>query len=90
MADQRGHVPAHGKQSSRERFPADRKKGERERNLKERYGQRKDDVSTEPSGNDRHGASDAGEDASSGGEYLDVDPTRFPERPQGDDDRGRS
>jgi hypothetical protein len=54
---------------SRPIYPAEVPKGELERGLDERLGSRR--------GGQPLGASDVGQDASSGGEYIETDPTRF-------------
>ncbi len=61
-------------------YPADLKKGDLQKDLSERFGRaRKKVASHEPTGNATHyGASDVGEDESSGSETLEADPTRFP------------
>lgn len=65
----------------RETFPADVKKGVFQHPLEgERYGHARETISREPTGNAREqGASNVGQDESSGSETIAVDPTRFPE-----------
>ena len=61
------------------RYPADVEKGAMQRDLGERFGHpRKAVNSREPTATAAaHGASDVGQDDSSGSELLDADPTRF-------------
>jgi len=61
------------------RYPADVEKGAMQRDLGERFGHPKKAVnSREPTATAAtHGASDVGQDESSGSEMLDADPTRF-------------
>ena len=61
------------------RYPADVEKGAMQRDLGERFGHAKKAVnSMEPTATAAaHGASDVGQDESSGSELLDADPTRF-------------
>jgi hypothetical protein len=76
---------AHPSQSGRKAyvgekpFPAEEDKGAMERRLDERYGHARKTNSLEPTASaKRQGASNAGEDASSGCETISADPTRFP------------
>jgi len=64
----------------RGRYPGSRPKGELQKGLKERYGHERATGSEEPTSDARvHGASNVGEDTSSGSETVATDPTRFPE-----------
>jgi hypothetical protein len=60
-------------------FPAAKEKGAMDRDLAERYGHARETNSLEPTADaKRQGASNAGQDASSGCETISADPTRFP------------
>ncbi len=61
------------------RYPTEVDKGAMQRDLKERYGHRREALnSREPTATAAtHGASDVGLDEASGSETLEADPTRF-------------